>query len=240
MSKRFGQFATLWRIKTMKIPLVLAGLLLLATSERSFGGVIFTKTPVNSWRYYEGPAGHGLSQTYYPTSVAEFSSAPFKGYVTYDPTAFKPGDGPAPHYFYGPSGDDTFQIFTTYVDSSIDQTLSIRIDGDDGHSLFVNDAFVIGGPFAAVLDTTLTFQANVPVKLTLAGHNGPGPWAFGIGLPLGANNISGPINDVAFLKLNANGNFAATPEPATAVLFGMGCLCVLAVRRRSGVTQPPV
>lgn len=216
----------------MKILQLLAGLMVFATCGPSLAGVVLTGTPAESWSYSEmNNAGHGIDTSFYPTSTSEFQNASFQGYVTYDPAISKPGDGSVPHYFYGPSGDDTYQIFTTYIESQSNLTLTIRFDGDDGHSLFVNDVFETGGGFGVALDETLSLQAGVPVKITLAGHNGPGPWAFGIGLPLSTANISGPLDAVSGLQMNANGDFSTVPEPSSMLLFGTAAFVLVGIRR---------
>jgi hypothetical protein len=109
--------------------------------------------------------------TYYPVSPAEYASAVFQGYVTYDQVTYFSGD-------WG-SEQDYFHIFTTYLLSETDQTIELIAGGDDGHSAFVNGTFMGGGGFAVPVPFSVTLRAGVPKKLQLAGYNNTGPWSFG-------------------------------------------------------------
>jgi len=178
---------------------------------------VFSGTPVESWSYSElTNAGHGQSTTYFPTSTSDFASAVFQGYVRYDPEMV-PSVG-----WQGTGAQDSFQIFSTYVLSTITQTIALQIDGDDGHSLLVNGALVAGGGFASIDNYSLSLTANVPVNLILAGYNGPGGWNVGIWQTQPV--YQAPFDDtIPGIEINANGVFS-TPEPSSVVLWTTGGL----------------
>ncbi len=184
---------------------------------------VFTGTPVESWSYSTlSNAGHGQSTTYYPTSTSDFASAVFQGYVRYDPEM-------VPSVGWQGSGDqDSFQVFTTYVLSTTTQTIPIQIDGDDGHSLFVNGSFVAGAGFAVIANYSLSLTANILVELTLVDYNGPGSWNVGIWQ---TNPYQAPFDDtIPGIQINADGVFA-TPEASSLVLLMTGGLTAF-----SGIT----
>ncbi len=165
----------------------------------------FTGTPDNSWAYSELPgAGHGESISYFPTTYAEYQSAIFQGYVTYN------NGGSS---FYG-SGFDSIQVFGTYVRSNFDMNLALTAGGDDGHSIFVNHVFVGGAGFGPAVDHTLSLQANQPVLVELVGYNGPGNWVFG----LRETVTDSILENVPGIHISADGSFPAVPEPSTLVL----------------------
>lgn len=178
----------------------------------------FTGTPVGSWNYYEQlNAGHGSSTDYYATTAAEYQSVVFQGYVTYNA-----GSPPSLGYWFG-QGFDSFQVFSTYIQSDTNMTLPVLLGGDDGHSLFVNHVFVGGGGYGDNgVPYTLNLQAAVPVFIEIVGYNGPGPWAFSL-------RTDGPngtiLDEVPGLTLNANGSFSAVPEPSSVILWAVIGLC---------------
>jgi hypothetical protein len=189
---------------------------------------VFTGTPVESWSYSTlSNAGHGQSTTYYPTSTSAFASAVSQGYVRYDPEM-------VPAVGWQGSGDqDSFQVFNTYVLSTMTQTIPIQIDGDDGHSLFVNGSFVTGGGFAVIANYSLSLTANIPVELTLVDYNGPGGWNVGIWQTQPV--YQAPFdNTIPGIEINANDVFS-TPEPTSITLLLSGFLAIggfRLVRRR--------
>src|SRR4051812_47480583 len=73
--------------------------------------------------------------------------------------------------------EDIIRVFQTFVLADSDTTLHLHPDGDDGHSVYVNDGFIGGGGFGAVIDFDLGLVSGVPVKLEVAVYNGPGPSA---------------------------------------------------------------
>lgn len=201
-----------------------------------------TGTPVDSWRYSELlDAGHGFSTTYYPRQRADFAGAVFREYVTYG-TILNP-DWP---YMWHGSGEDSVQVFSTYIVSDRDQTVAMAFTGDDGHSVFLDGEFLVGAgfgepPCAAGRGFELALTANVPRRLELVGYNGPGNWAFAVGVgdacrpltPPFAPALDAPINAVPGVTVNA-------PEPSGVALCGVGFLLALARRRKGGRprTQP--
>ena len=196
----------------MRLSIVGFGLLALCLGSvgQGQGEMIFTGSPEGSWSWSTLlNAGHGESTSFYPTARSQFENALFQDYVTYDPRGDDPDRGIRPHWFAG-QGFDTMQVFRTYVYSPTDMTLPVRVGGDDGHSLFANGLFVGGGGYGANVDYALSLRANVPTELELVGYNGPGGWVFGIGLASG-DHISGPIDDVPDLRINADGQFATVP-----------------------------
>ena len=201
--------------------LILAVLALLSgEAGQARAGLIYTSSPVGSWSYSYGTnAGHGYSSTYYPTSTAEYQTATFQGYISYNQTN---ADGSA---YFGPIYDDpgdTFHIFTTYVTSTATQIIGITIAGDDGHSLFVNDEFVEGGGFGSILTYDLMLNAGVSTELQLAGYNGPGGWVFGITAPDSYRGVT--INATVPVPEPST---VPVPEPSTLTLFAIGAVGLL-------------
>jgi hypothetical protein len=187
----------------------------------------FTGTPDNSWAYFEqANAGHGESTTYYPTTTAEFAGAVFQGYVTYNA-------GSPPFYWSG-QGTDSFEIFETYVTSTSDIVIPVRVGSDDGHSLFVNNTFIGGGGFGVDFFYNLSLQANTPTLITVAGYNGPGGWEFGIRDP--ANDE--PLDKLPGITISAS----LVPEPSTLFAALVGALgfvvCGYWRRSRSETSDP--
>lgn len=187
---------------------------------------VFTSNPSGSWSYSEiSGAGHGQSISYFPSAPADFSSAVFQGYVDYDPAVGVPPKG------WTGVGNDSMQVFSTYVISSITQSVPIRFTGDDGHSLFANGAFLVGGGFGSILDYNLPLQAGVPVLLELVGYNGPGNWVYEIGLQGQGNLIGPPIDTLPGVTVGANP--ASIPEPSSALAFGFVFATLVRRQRRS-------
>lgn len=189
--------------------------------------VVLTGTPEDSWAYAVlSPAGQSITITYFPVSRSDFAAAVFQGYATYEPGSQSFSTGGAV---------DTMHVFTTFLYTPTDMSIAVRMDGDDGHSLFVDDAFVGGGAFGVMVNYTLSLQGGVARKLELAGYNAGGPSVFRIGLPDSSNpaGFVGPINTVPGLSLNADGDFSAVPEPTTLAIWGtLGGLGLIAARRR--------
>jgi hypothetical protein len=188
--------------------------------ESICNAIVYTDTPSGSWRWATlTSVGKNYSTAYYPESDSVFFAATFNGYVTYDTDTG--------HSWYG-AGLDTIQVFSTYVTSQTDQVISVRAGGDDGHSLFVDSAFVLGGACGATLDYELSLQAGIAKRIDLVGYNGPGNWVFGIGLPNGSD-IGDPIESITGVTINA------VPEPCSLVLLLMAGVSVCLWRLR--ITQ---
>jgi hypothetical protein len=140
--------------------------------------------------------------------------------------------GSPPSYFYG-DGFDTIQVFQTYVQSAADLDLAIIVGGDDGHSLFVDQAFVGGGGYGdAGVKYTLHLQANILVLVDLVGYNGPGNWVFSIR----QQDTDNLIDEVSGVRISADGTFGTVPEPASLCIWGGIGICGLVAgwrRRRS-------
>jgi len=135
-------------------------------SGNAIAALTFTGTPTNSWAYFIKPEPSvGENDQYFVTSQSAYAGATFQGYVS-----------DAPWGLGQPRAADL--IFSTFVTSATTQQIPLILDGDDGHSLFVNNAFVGGGPFGADVLHTLNLTAGVPVRLDMAGFNGPGGWVF--------------------------------------------------------------
>src|SRR4029077_14268003 len=126
------------------------------------------------------------------------------------------------------NGNAVHEIFSTSMQSSIAQTIIIAINGDDGHSLFVDGVFRGGGGFASTPTFNLSFTPGQIHQVTVAGYNGPANWVFDIGVaisvPLPGSNpqFSSTLENVPGIRLNADGIFpaATVPEPASWLLFG--------------------
>ena len=121
-----------------------------------------------NWLYSSGPSGTA-STTYYPTTVEDFSDVVDHGYVSY---YTEPGDTTVGRFTPPDSSSGQYHVFETYAISDVEQTVSYWLRGNDGVSLFVDDAFVSGGGFGVENTGDITFQAGVARKIVLAGHNG--------------------------------------------------------------------
>ena len=187
------------------LPLALVYCLLLVDSLLAQGTLVFTDTPADSWRYRRLYNAGPPVCTYFPRETSEYQDAAFQGYVTYnDPT----GGVFGPIYTDPPR---TFHIFTTYVLSDSDITIPIRISGDDGHSLFVNDRFLGGGGFAVDVSIDVKLKGGETTKLELAGHDScPQGWVFLIHV---RDGFRLPIDFVPGIRLNADGDFSGVEDP---------------------------
>ncbi len=164
-------------------------------SGNAIAALTFTGTPTNSWAYFIKPEPSvGENDQYFVTSQSAYAGATFQGYVS-----------DAPWGLGQPRAADL--IFSTFVTSATTQQIPLILDGDDGHSLFVNNAFVGGGPFGADVLHTLNLTAGVPVRLDMAGFNGPGGWVFVLQTVAGGQSLS----QVPGVTINATG--ITIPEP---------------------------
>jgi hypothetical protein len=185
-------------------------------------GITVVFDPNGAWEYSQltGSAG---DIHYYPTHVSSFSGATPQGYVSY-------ATGGDPGRFQDGSSILGYHIFTTFIISSYDQTIPFWMTGDDGHSLFIDDAFVAGGGFGVGITGSIGLAANVERKLTVVAHNSLGLWV--------AQFLTGDtqdllLEDTPFLKTSA---VSSIPEPSN--LIGLAGILGLAIISRRRVRQP--
>jgi hypothetical protein len=176
---------------------------------------VVSQSSDGAWRYSVSANPHppGGSTTYFPTAASEFAAAAFSSYVLPDATVSTITGGDS---WAGTGVAQKFHVFDTYVLSDHDQTIPLGIRGDDGHSLFVDGAFVGGGGSGQAVNFNLALQAGVKRRLTLAGYNGAGDFSFSVGTPIapppGGNPVfTNGLAAVAGVKLNADGNFPGIP-----------------------------
>jgi len=186
----------------------LLALVLVTTALPVTASLTFTGTPLGSWEYRQKlMPSVGESASFFCTSIDEFAGAVSLGYVA--------------DMQWGNSVERSrFHIFSTYVTSTTTRQLSMNVDGDDGHSLFVNDSFVGGGGFDVDVLRTVNLQASIPLKIDVVGYNGPGDWVFRFtqqGTGLQVSQIDG-------ITISAE-----IPEPGSAITM-LGC-CGLLLRR---------
>jgi hypothetical protein len=135
------------------------------------------------------------------------------------------------YVFSGPNGqwgttgagthdEDTIYVFQTYAISTTTQVIPLYFDGDDGHSLYVNDVLIGGGGFGAEVYFNLSMTAQVPIKIDIGDYNGPG--AMGVELQRQDDTLK--IDSTPGVTLNAADNFAAVPEPSAFALLGSGAV----------------
>ena len=120
-----------------------------------------------NWLYSSGPSSTA-STTFYPTNLGELSGCTDHGYVSY---FAEPGDSTVGRFTPPDNSTGQYHLYETHVVSDFDQTMSYWLRGNDGVSLFVDDEFVIGGGFGIENTGDIVFQAGVPRKILLAGHN---------------------------------------------------------------------
>jgi hypothetical protein len=189
---------------------------------------IFTSNPAGAWKYYEKAGGGNSDINFVPNQTAAAAGATFQSYIHPDPalSAIIGGDG------FNGNGVNSLQFFQTFIQSTVNQSITFTIIGDDGHSLFINDVFQNGGGFGSIIDVTLNMQAGQIYKLELAGNNGPSVWQFGIGQVNPNRNpavhplLGGTVESVPNLRINAEGAFAPldAPEPGS---MALGVICFL-------------
>lgn len=197
-----------WLVGLVGVLLVFGG------GERTTASIVVTGTPDDSWSYsLLDPANQGASTSYYPQLRSDFEDAIFQDFVTYS-------DVPTANWHQSPGQVDSIHLFTTYALATEDLTLPMALVGDDGHSLFLDETFIGGALFGDKVKHDLVLQAWTPTKIEVVGYNAGGPWLFAFRRLQGGSPISGPIDEVPGVYLNAEGDFSAIPEPTTFVTWG--------------------
>ena len=172
--------------------------------------VQFTNTTHNSWRYSEMIVSSPNITAYYPAATNDYASAIFKGYAIFEDS----GDGPLIVDYAGNPG---YQVLSTWILSTSNQSINLAFNGDDGHSLFVDGEFLDGGGFGVAVSGTFSLSAYVPRKLELAIYNSLGGWGGFIGLGpwsgYSSANWSNLLENTQGLSLEADG-FWLTNAPA--------------------------
>jgi hypothetical protein len=132
----------------------------------------------------------------------------------------------------------TSRVFTTYIRSAIDQTVRFGMGGDDGHSIFIDDNFLIGGGYAVNINSTFDMVANQSYELTTVGNNNYGHFellfaiAGGYDDSTGLYSWSGPVSNAQNISMDAAGIFAPLPVPGAIWLLGSALLGLAGVSRR--------
>ncbi|MCW8930854.1 MAG: PEP-CTERM sorting domain-containing protein [Gammaproteobacteria bacterium] len=191
----------------------------------------------NLWSYsHLEPNPVISSSAFYYTSTSQFAGATHQGYVTGSYGPWSSGSDS----FSGTGGTRSSHIFETYIMSAINQTVRLGAGGDDGHSIFVDDAFTTdmvtvgsnsyaaGAGYAVTALRILTMEAFVPYKITLAGANYGGPlgyWFSMVGTTEQGADWHGSVSDAYKISMNATGDFNTgntIPEPTTLALILLG------------------
>ncbi len=192
----------------------------------------------NLWGYSYLPNDSNIysAHNYWATASSQYTSATHQGYITGD---FGPGS-PGVDSFSSNNGTSnlwdsrTTHIFETYIKSSINQTITLRMGGDDGHSIFLDDTFYHGAGYAHTALTNFTMSANTSYKLSAVLHNYSGPWSGWLSLQEAGQTGSSPVSEAFNISMNATGDFApnAVPEPASMLIFGTGLVGLVGSRLR--------
>ena len=207
---------------------LVTGLLLIGIVSTSHGNTIDSEiiltnpaSTENLWSYsYLEPNRAIANAAYYTTDTNEFSSAVFEGYLT--------GNGVRANVDHFEDYTANFQstrVFTTYIMSSIDQTVRFAAGGDDGHSIFVDDTFLAGAGYAVSAISVFNMIANQSYKLTSVGNNYGGHFELWFNIRGGLIPESewvGPLSEARNISMDAAGDFAPVPVPSTMFLLGTG------------------
>jgi hypothetical protein len=195
------------------------------------GTILTNPTSTNDlWAYsYLDSDPNIYGSSFYHTQLAQFSSAVYQGYVTGTEGQWLTVDS------FGLASTEDFQtthVFETFITSDVSQTVIISASGDDGHSIFVDNAFLAGGGYAVTATGTLEMTANTPYLLTFVGANYAGGRAFWLSMKGGFDPESetyawsGSVSDAQDISMNA------VPEPSSTALLGLGGLALILRRRR--------
>ncbi len=219
---------------------VLAALLFFGVVATSQGAALTSESiitnPVsteNLWEY-SSFSDSSISNTNFYTASSQYSSAVFEGYLT--------GNGTRPNLDHFADTTSNFsktsRVFTTYIRSAIDQTVRFGMGGDDGHSMFLDDGFLVGGGFGVNISHIFDMVANQSYELTTVGNNNGGGFEllFSIAGDLddstGQYGWAGPVSNAQSISMDAAGNFAAVPVPGAIWLLGSALLGLAGVSRR--------
>ena len=154
-----------------------------------------TNAPEGAWRYsYKGQLSG--STTWYASNTNELAGLTSGGYVTYE----------TPGWFHGSSGLQ-LRTYETWVVAEADVTLSCGSGGDDGHSVFIDGVFIVGGGYGVNVYFDLVLQAGVPRRLLLASNNALGSWHVNCKGRIGDVGDNAPLEDLPWIRIHADGEF---------------------------------
>jgi hypothetical protein len=189
-------------MKPQRLRTLTGGIFAAILSMQSLSAVTIVSVPEGAWSYSTLSTIVG-GMNYYPTLESEFSSASFVNYVTYG----YPANG-----WFAQQGSVAggFHVFTTWVTSNQNQTISFVNGGDDGHSVFIDGNFLGGAGFGVNVTGDISFAAGVPRRLTVVTHNSGGEWH--------ANFFPNPSGD-RVLEDTPGISISAIPEPTSFMLL---------------------
>ena len=177
--------------------------------------------PTDSWGFSTRfGVGQGNSTTWLPHK-SDWVGETFEGYVV------SQANGGWTTLGSGESYPDAVYVFRTFVMSDHSMTIPLVFVGDDGHSIYVDDALTADGPFGAQGFFNLTLTAGVPRKIELSVYNGVGLMGVRLAVVDQALPVSDwpKINGIEGVSINANG-FASVPEPCS---FGLALLALAGI-----------
>lgn len=219
---------------------LVTGLLLIGIVSTSHGSTIDSETILtnpasteNLWSYSYMESNTAIANAaYYTTDPNEFSSAVFEGYLT--------GNGVRPnvdHFEDWNANSQSTRVFTTYIMSLIDQTVSLAAGGDDGHSIFMDDVFIAGAGYAVSAIGNFEMVANQAYKLTSVGNNYGGHFELWFNIRGGLNSEGaydwvGPLSEAHNISMDASGTFAPVPIPGTMILLSTGLVGLAGLGRK--------
>ena len=190
-------------MKAKLVRLITGSCILFSLSMQISSAMTVAALPEGAWAYSTLSTVAG-DLNYFPTQESEFSSASFVSYMTYD-SIFNGWF--MQRSFSAPSG---FHVFTTWVTSSQDQTISFINGGNDGHSLFIDGTFLGGAGFGVDSTGNFSLATGVPRRLTLVTHNSGGDWH--------ANLFTNPSQD-RVIENTPGLSISAIPEPSTFMMI---------------------
>ena len=204
---------------------LITGLLLLTISSVALAVPVQSETPIlnpasteNLWAYsYQENATYITSaRTDWVRAGDPYTSAVFQGYVTGASGNWSPANDSFNSSGY--SDYRTVHVFDTYITSSIDQIVTFKAGGDDGHSIFIDDSFMAGAGYSYTAIANLSMVANTQYKLTFIGDNYSGP--YGWWFNMSGDGWGGPVSAASYVSMDATAGPAPVPEPSTILLLG--------------------